>query len=166
MDALELFRTAAISIRTNKTRSLLTALGIVIGVASVILLVSIGSGLQVFITSEFATLGSNLVYVAAGRVSLSSGPPGSAASKFTFNDVADLGRLGDPITQASGLIRKVVLAKYRNQTLTAFIGGVDETYLPGRNLKLAAGEYFTQSAVQRSQMVAVIGWKVKTELFK
>lgn len=166
MDTLELFRTAAISLRTNTTRSLLTALGIIIGVASVILLVSIGSGLQAFITSEFATLGSNLVYVAAGRVSFGSGPPGSAASKFTFSDVADLGRLGDPITQASGLIRKVVLAEYRSQTMTSFVGGVDEKYLPGRQLKLAAGEYFTQSAVERSQMVAVIGWKVKTELFK
>ena len=166
MDTLELFRSAAISIRTNKTRSLLTALGIIIGVASVILLVSIGSGLQAFITSEFATLGSNLVYVAAGRVNFGSGPPGSADSKFTFNDVANLGQLGDPVTQASGIIRKVVLSKYRSQTLTSFVGGVDESYLPGRQLKLAAGEYFSRSAVERSQMVAVIGWKVKTELFK
>src|SRR3990167_1201745 len=157
MDTWELFRTAAVSIRTNKTRSLLTALGIIIGVASVILLVSIGSGLQAFITSEFATLGSNLVYVTAGRVSFSSGPPGSTTSKLTFADVENLGRLGDSITQASGLIRKVVLAKYRSQTMTSFMGGVDETYLPGRQLELAAGDYFSQSAVQRRSMVAVVG---------
>ena len=75
MDSLELFRTASVSIRTNKTRSFLTALGIIIGVASVILLVSIGSGLQAFITSEFETLGSNSVFVIPGRGGFQNGPP-------------------------------------------------------------------------------------------
>ena len=53
MDTLEIFRSAARAIRTNKVRSVLTTLGIIIGVASVILLVSIGSGLQAFVTKEF-----------------------------------------------------------------------------------------------------------------
>ena len=166
MDTLELFRTAGISIRTNKTRSILTALGIIIGVASVILLMSIGSGLQGFVESEFETLGSNLVYVAPGRVDFGSGPPGSNASKFTFNDVEALGRMGDPITEASGIISRGVVVKYRNETVGGYITGVDEKYLPGRGLKLQTGSYFGKNSVERSQMVAVIGDKVYEELFK
>ncbi|MDO8487947.1 MAG: ABC transporter permease [bacterium] len=167
MDGLELFRTAIDAIKTNKTRSLLTALGIIIGVASVILLVSIGSGLQSFITGEFESLGSNTVFIAPGRMSgFGGGPPGSIASKFTWNDITNLGRLGEPVTKASGFITKPTLAKYQNRTVTAAITGIDENYLPDRKLKLATGKFFSKSSLERSQLVAVIGWHVYEELFK
>ena len=80
------------SILRNKTRSILTMLGIIIGVASVILLVSIGHGLQKYITEQFEQLGANLVVVVPGRVArgggnaLSSGPPNFNGSKLTLAD--------------------------------------------------------------------------------
>lgn len=87
MDLKEIFVLALRSIRRNKTRSLLTALGIIIGVASVILLVSLGQGLQNYITGQFEDLGTNLVVVLPGKVSLESGfsqgPPNFAGSKLT-----------------------------------------------------------------------------------
>ena len=64
----EIFKLAIKSIRRNKSRSALTALGIIIGVASVILLVSLGQGLQNYITGQFETLGANQVYVLPGQV--------------------------------------------------------------------------------------------------
>ncbi len=85
MDTVEVFRMAYTAIRTNKTRSFLTTLGIIIGVGSVILLVAIGSGLQAFVTKQFKDLGSNILLVAPGKVNISSGggPPISAEAKFT-----------------------------------------------------------------------------------
>ena len=75
MDTIEIFRTATTAIRTNKVRSFLTTLGIIIGVASVILLVSIGAGLQGYVTREFEALGSNVLYISPGRVRFTGGPP-------------------------------------------------------------------------------------------
>jgi len=68
MDTVELFKTAGVAIRTNKTRSVLTTLGIIIGVASVILLVAVGNGLQAYVTGEFEALGANRVMVMPGKV--------------------------------------------------------------------------------------------------
>ena len=68
-----LFKIALQSLLTNKTRSLLTSLGIIIGVTAVILLVGIGQGLQVYIAGQFENLGSNLIYVLPGQVFNESG---------------------------------------------------------------------------------------------
>jgi len=64
----ELFEVAFLSLLRNKLRAILTMLGIIIGVSSVILLISIGSGLQGFVTQQFESLGSNLIFVVPGQV--------------------------------------------------------------------------------------------------
>src|SRR3989344_5257241 len=87
MDTVELFKTAGVAIRTNKTRSVLTTLGIIIGVASVILLVAVGNGLQAYVTGEFEALGANRVMVMPGKVKFGSAPPGfGVEAKFDFED--------------------------------------------------------------------------------
>jgi len=86
----EAFQIGFNAIKGNKIRAFLTMLGIIIGVAAVILLVSIGSGLQQYITRQFEDLGSNLVIIMPGKVSFQDegaregGPPGIAANKLTF----------------------------------------------------------------------------------
>ena len=92
MRMFEYLKIALLAIRTNKVRSVLTMLGIIIGVASVILLVSIGTGLQNFVTEQFASLGSNTLWVMPGKVDLSQGPRSTAManSKFQLSDVKDL----------------------------------------------------------------------------
>src|SRR3990170_7695783 len=116
MDTIEIFRTATTAIRTNKVRSFLTTLGIIIGVASVILLVSIGSGLQAFVTKEFESLGSNVLFVSPGRVSFGGGPPQNVEAKFDFDDVRRIGNLGSPIVKASGMISRGATLKYRSES--------------------------------------------------
>lgn len=166
MDPIELINSAMLAIKTNKTRSVLTTLGIIIGVASVILLVSIGTGLQAFVTSEFESLGSNIIFIAPGRISFQGGPPQNTESKFRFADLDGLEALGEPIVDASALISRPTTSKYQSHSYTgSTITGVDEKYLPGRDLELAGGQFFSKSAVERGQLVAVIGWKVKEELF-
>ena len=165
MDNIELFRSAAVAIRTNKTRSILTTLGIIIGVASVILLVSIGNGLQAFVTREFESLGSNILLISPGKVSFSGGPPRNVEAKFDFNDIKEIGDLGDPIVKATGMISRGGTLKYRSKTFYGNIAGVSEEYLDYGNVEVKMGSFFTKNMLERSQMVAVIGHKVYEELF-
>jgi putative ABC transport system permease protein len=94
----ETFSIAINAIKANKTRTFLTMLGIIIGVAAVILLVSIGSGLQQYITKEFEDLGTNLVMVMPGQMRFEDeggregGPPGVSSNKLTLKVVDKLER--------------------------------------------------------------------------
>lgn len=165
MDRIELFRSAGRAIRTNKTRSVLTTLGIIIGVASVILLVSIGSGLQKFVTAEFESLGANTLFIAPGKINLGGGPPQNVEAKFDFDDVGRIADLGEPIVRARGMISRGATMKYRSKSFYGNITGTSEDYLDFGNVKIADGSFFGRSAVERSQMVAVLGHKVYEELF-
>src|SRR5581483_8292965 len=84
MDINETIRSSTTAILANRMRSFLTILGIVIGVMSVILLVSVVSGLQVYITSQSQGLGSNLMFVIPGKVGGGRGPGGIQANKLCF----------------------------------------------------------------------------------
>src|SRR3989338_7021585 len=103
MNFAEYLKLSFAALRASKIRSLLTMLGVIIGVTSVILLVSIGSGLQSFVTEQFASLGSNTLWVMPGEVDLSQGPRSMAmsTSKFELSDVSDLERGSDYIKRAS-----------------------------------------------------------------
>jgi len=168
MDIFELLRSSVQAIRTNKVRSFLTTLGIIIGVASVILLVSIGNGLQAFVTKQFQDLGSNLLFIAPGKVNIRSGggPPISAEAKFTFDDVRALKNLGAPITDAFGSILKPATAKYINKTYDITVLGAVANYNKIRNIGVKTGSWFNVSAVERSQTVVVLGPKVVEKLFR
>jgi putative ABC transport system permease protein len=168
VDAVEVVRSAVTAIRTNKVRSFLTALGIIIGVASVILLVAIGSGLQGFVTKQFQDLGSNLVFVLPGKVSLRSGggPPVSTEAKFTFDDVREIKALGAPITTAFGSILKQSTAKYMEKTHDVSVVGASNESMRMRNIKVTVGVLISAQMVERAQRVAVLGPKVVEKLFR
>jgi putative ABC transport system permease protein len=167
MDTTEIFRSAILAIRTNKSRSFLTTLGIIIGVASVILLVSIGNGLQVYVTKQFESLGANLIFVAPGKIKISSGGgrPMNFTSKFTFDDVRELERLGGAISKVSGQLTKSGTAKLGNKAYDITLEGVDEKYPAMTNIKVQSGQLITKSMVERSQNMVVVGPKVVANLF-
>lgn len=165
MDLAELFRSALLAIRTNKSRSVLTTLGIVIGVASVIALTSIGTGLQAFVAKEFESLGSNTLFISPGRVRFSGGPPQNVEAKFDFEDVENISRLGSPIVKASGMVSRGITLTYKSKSYYGNVAGVPEDYLDFNNIEIEQGKFFRKSSVDRAQMVAVIGHKVYTELF-
>ncbi len=119
-------------------------------------------------TSEFESLGSNVIFIVPGRVNFRAGggPPQSFESKFKFADIDGLLRLGEPITEASALINRPVTSKYLTRTYTdSTLVGVNEKYLPSRKLQLASGQFYSQSSVERGQLVAVIGATVGEKLF-
>ena len=161
------FRLALISLSLNKGRSLLTILGIVIGTSSVILLVAIGNGLQSVVNEQFASLGSNLIFVVPGKINIRQGPgrPPTFTPKFSFTDVRNLTRLGGPIISASGLINKNSTAKYGPNSYDVTLNGIDENYGLIRSTKAQSGRFIEKNMVEGSQSVVVIGPNVVKNLF-
>src|SRR5882724_13539458 len=90
MNIGELLTLSLHALRANKMRSILTMLGVIIGVFAVILLVSIGSGLQSYITNQISGLGSNLIFVIPGRVGGARTPGGQQTNKLIVNDAKKL----------------------------------------------------------------------------
>lgn len=159
------------SILRNKTRSVLTMLGIIIGVASVILLVSIGQGLQKYITDQFEQLGANLVVVVPGRVArgggnaLSSGPPNFNGSKLTLSDAAGVAKIQGPIESVGTGIETPGSVSYLGKTKYTTVAGMDAQYMKIRNLDVSRGKNITVSDVRAERNVVVLGETVIQKLF-
>ncbi len=167
-----ILKTALVSLNRNKVRSLLTVLGVIIGVSSVILLTAIGSGLKNMIQDQFQSLGSNIIYVMPGNVlakgkgfSGDSMRAGFLNSKLKTIDVNHINRLGSPVVKAVPVNQLQQQARYRTNTYTVTLTSSDPEYAKIRDLHMVQGRFFTQAENQGHQKVAVIGHKVKTELF-
>lgn len=167
MQISENIKLALTALFTNKIRSILTMLGIIIGVASVILLVSIGTGLQNFVTNQFTSLGSNTLWVMPGKVDFSQGPRSAfmANSKFELSDVADLERGSAHIKQASPLVQGFGTFSNKGKTSSTEIWGVWENYFEITNFEPEFGRIITQNDVERSRRVIVLGHKPAEDLF-
>lgn len=169
IDFSEIGRLALKSILRNKTRSILTMLGIIIGVAAVILLVALGQGLQSYITNQFEALGSNLVMVLPGRVSVESGfsqgPPNFAGSKLTLRQSEQIAKLGGAVEDAGAAMEMPAKVSYKGKTKYTTVDGLSENYGKIRNLKVAPGREFVSSDVNSGRNVAVIGTSVRDALF-
>jgi len=167
MNITEYFLLALRALRTNKIRSMLTMLGIIIGVASVILLVSIGTGLQAFVTSQFASLGSNKVFVLPGKVDLKrvGGRPTTPVSKFELDDVNDIIRSSDVITDVTPVLTQTGTVIYQGEIVSSEVFGVWENYFKMGNFSVEKGSSITQSDVERTRKVIVLGSKPAKDLF-
>lgn len=170
MEILEIFKLALIALKTNKSRSFLTILGIIIGVASVILLVSIGSGLQAFVTSQFEALGSNTLYVLPGKVDLKASSGFTAAilnvSKFNLSDIDRLERSGGAIKRVTPTMAGMGIINYKGETITVEVAGVWPIYFDITNFRISQGRLFSKNDEEKSSRVAVFGSKPTNDLFK
>ncbi|MGI6278557.1 MAG: ABC transporter permease [Patescibacteria group bacterium] len=163
---LEIFKVALRSLWANKMRSFLTMLGIIIGVAAVIALVSIGTGLKLFITEQFEALGSNLIYVYPGD--LSGGFREQALiSKIRLEDQHHqaIARLDMPIEAISAMTQVADEAKYRENTFTSVILGAESSYGQIANVDLEIGRFFSENEEERRKKVAILGNRAVEEIF-
>jgi putative ABC transport system permease protein len=139
----------------------LTTLGIVIGVSSVILLVSIGSGLQNYVTEQFQNLGSNVIYILPGKVKFSQGGGGyGIVNKLEFNDVKKIAKLGNPIIASSMYFQKSISIKYKTTNSDSELNGIDENSQKVLNQKQTIGTWFSRFQISTSKKVAVVGTTV------
>ena len=166
MDPLEYIRIAFTALWINKIRSVLTMLGIIIGVASVILLVSIGTGLQSFVTEQFASLGSNVVFVLPGQVNFRGPSRAIPVSKFEISDVRSLERAGPTIKRVAPATQSNARLTYRSTTISVPVIGLWENVFTIRNLTIGLGKLITQNDVNRQRKVIVLGPKTARDLFE
>ncbi|WP_433718365.1 ABC transporter permease [Actinoplanes sp. CA-051413] len=162
MRVAEAWRVALDALRANRLRSVLTMLGVVIGVAAVVALVAIGTGTKQQIEQQVEGLGSNLLIVVPGRLEAGSAP---SVSTLSLDDVDAVSRVvGDrnrvAVTVASG---ETVRAGSRSSF--ASMQGVLETTPSVFVRRLDRGTYLTRSDVNTARRVAVLGAGVATQLF-
>jgi putative ABC transport system permease protein len=162
MRLAEAARVAWEALRTNKLRSGLTMLGVVIGVMSVVLLVAIGTGARNEVTSAVGSLGSNILFVAPGTLEFGTAP---SVSRLRLEDVRRVGdALGDPrrvaTTVASG---EVAMVGTRRTNVN--VQGTNETIPLVFDRSLARGGFFTASDVETRRRVAVLGADPADALF-
>ncbi|MDP9398995.1 MAG: ABC transporter permease [Actinomycetota bacterium] len=158
----EAFRVALDALRANRLRSLLTMLGVIIGVAAVVALVAIGSGAKREVESQVEGLGSNLILVLPGRVEFGSAP---SVSRLELADVDVLSRVvGDPRAVAT-TVASGELARVGNREAFVTVNGVNENASVVFNRPLARGENISATDVDTRRRVAVLGSGAADRLF-
>src|SRR4030042_4510030 len=153
MNLYEYIKLAFQALRTNKVRSILTMLGIIIGVSSVILLVSIGTGLQEYVTTQFQALGANTIFVMPGKLDLknmqSAGTAMMTVSKLEVSDVEDIQRGSSVIAFASPAVAGGGILTYRGKKKKTQIAGIWENYFQIMNFPPQSGDLIRQNDVER-----------------
>ncbi|MCJ7724440.1 MAG: ABC transporter permease, partial [Anaerolineales bacterium] len=164
MKLSEALRISWDAILKNKVRSFLTMLGIIIGVAAVIIMVGISAGTEATIQEQITSLGSNLVFV---QGAFSRGGPGQPQTGgLVFDDAAAIQNGIDGVTA-------VVVEQYSTETVKAGDVTLENVEILGtttgfpavRDMEIADGRYFTDADIDRKQKVAVLGYSLAEELF-
>ncbi|MGD2205854.1 MAG: ABC transporter permease [Anaerolineae bacterium] len=162
MSIYESLRTATLGVTTNKLRAALTMLGVIIGVASVVALLSIGEGVEESITNEIQGIGSNLVFINADQPDDSTAP--------AHITTADAKALADPfnvpaLMAVAPLMQGSLQVTYDDEDMDVTVGGTNSHYLEVRSLDMAMGGFLTEADLEDQARVAVLGWGVYSDLF-
>lgn len=174
MNTERVFSIAIKALWTNKVRSLLTMLGVIIGVGSVVLLTSIGTGLQIYVEQQFADLGSDTIFVSPGNPFGENGGFGNQEQAFIDSTKGILKRrYFDQIMRenrdviANGVVSGFSSgqAKFGSTTKKVTIYGVTPSFQSVSNMPTESGHWFTDSDEERGKRVVMLGNKVAEELF-
>jgi putative ABC transport system permease protein len=161
-----IFKTSIKNIIKSRMRGLLTALGIIIGVGSVIIMVAVGEGAQVNIEQQISSMGSNLIVIFPG-VMQSGGISRGAGSfnRFTLDDVEKIKKEAALIKGVTPNVRSSAQVISKNGNWSTSIEGASTDFLEVRNWKIESGEFFTDRDEISRAKVAVLGKDVATNLF-
>ncbi|MDO8570254.1 MAG: ABC transporter permease [Candidatus Daviesbacteria bacterium] len=172
MNLRQTIKIALRALKTNKTRSILTMLGVVIGVMSVILLVSVGSGLQKYVTDQLEGIGSNLIIIMPGKIDLSKMGEGGGGmglnfmtSKLTEKDAKDLVTNSNYISAAIPGTAAQSALKYGDQKMFSEVNGLIYNFNEVMKSPLSEGDYFTESDDRAGKKVVVIGSGIAEKFF-
>ena len=154
------------SIMRNRMRSLLTSLGIVIGVCSVIVMVAVGQGTQQKIVNKIASLGTNLLMVRPGTSQFGGISRGAGSeNRLTLDDVDKISKEAYYADAVSPLVTAGVQVIGGGNNWNTSINGVSVDYLKIKDWKLESGEFFEEKDIRSKKKVVVLGETVADELF-
>jgi putative ABC transport system permease protein len=150
----------------NRMRSGLTTVGIIIGVGSVIAMVSIGEGAKSAIQAQVASMGTNMILILPGATSVGGvrGVSGSAVT-LTVNDALDLRKKVPALRETGWAKRDVMQIVYGNQNVNVPVNGISPTYLTIRDWSFTSGGPFTEEEMEATSRVALLGQTVADNLF-
>jgi macrolide transport system ATP-binding/permease protein len=157
---------AAQALARNKTRSMLTMLGVFIGVAALIAMVAVGQGANEAVRKQIESLGTNLLVVLPGATTLGGVRAGyGSASTLTVSDVQAIRRECDAVGNVSYLIRQLGQIQYANKNWSTNIQGVSANYPPITNWVIASGRGISNEDNHEAAQVAVLGQSAYRQLF-
>ena len=166
MPLIEAFRSALSAIASNALRSVLTMLGIVIGVAAVIAMVAIGSGARNLVDRQIRSLGANLAVITPGNVTQGGARLGAgAASTLTDDDAAAIKREIEGVAAAAPFVRGQAQVVNGAQNWNTGVFAVDEDWFTAREWSVASGREFDPEEIRRGEIVVLLGQTVARNLF-
>ncbi len=167
MNLLECFRVAARALTANKLRTILTMLGIIIGVGAVVGLMSVGRGAQASITASIQSQGTNLLFVRPGAIQtggVRTGQGGAGTLTYEDSEVLGDGRLPQIAALAPEINQTVQLIS-GSQNYSARVIGTTPDYQDVRNFHVANGEFFTRQNLEARSSVIMLGATVAETLY-
>jgi putative ABC transport system permease protein len=167
MSFLLLLKTSLQVLRTNRRRTLLTTLGIIIGVAAVIVVMSVGAGAQSLIFDQINSVGSNLIGVLPGY-SEDNGPPSSVmgvtVTSLKDEDVQAIKKIKE-ISAATSYVRGVETVQWGAQKTDATFVGTTDEYVDVEDAQVMMGSFFDSVAANTVSREVVLGWQIYKDLF-
>jgi putative ABC transport system permease protein len=161
----ETVRLALQAILRNALRSFLTVLGVVIGVAAVIAMVTIGQGTTAQVTADVAKLGTNLLMVRPGQGFRGAGGARSTATSFDTGDVDAIGDQIGGVREVAPASTGAITAIYGNENWSTSVVGTDNRYIDVREWRVARGRLFQDRELHGGAAVCIIGATVREKLF-
>jgi len=155
------------ALQANRNRTFLTILGIVIGISSVIVIMSVGAGAQSLIFNQFASVGTNLIGIMPGYAD-EKGPPASAMgvtiTTLKNSDAEALKKITE-VTAVASYVRGVDTVQYQSQKMDTNFSGVTADYPLVEQAEIELGSFFDEGQDREMARVAVLGYEVWQELF-
>jgi len=162
---LRAFKVALTALTANKLRSTLAVLGIIIGVAAVIMVVAMGRGAQAKVEDSITKMGVNMIFVYPGAVSKgASGAKTSSAETLCLEDCDAIARISH-VAAVAPEVRRTYQIKFMNRNEAAQVIGTTPPHLQIRNFKVEHGTYFDKSAILGRLRVCVMGASIARKLF-
>ncbi|MCI0663268.1 MAG: ABC transporter permease [Acidobacteria bacterium] len=168
MNILMIFKIAIRALARNKMRSALTMLGIIIGVAAVIAMVSIGQGAQASVQEQIASVGTNLLFVGGGSQNIGgvrSGTGQSSINTLTVEDIDAIRREIPTVAMATPTVNARAQLIFGNQNWNSQLQGVNEQFPQIRKWEVGSGEFFTEADIRTAARIVVIGNTIAESLF-
>ena len=167
MSFLDLLRLAAGTFRGNRRRTLLSLLGVAIGVSSVLLLTSLGEGARRYMENQFASLGSDMLTVFPGRVETTGGIPGmgGAPNDLTIEDARALSLRLSGVRSVAPVVLANDTVAYRQRTRQAAVVGATAELREVRDLEVRRGRFLSEGPWDRGGTEVVLGVELARQLF-
>ncbi len=163
---LEIATMAVEALWSNRLRTSLTMLGVIIGIASVIMVTSVGQGVQKATEQQIQALGTNVMLVISGAARSGGISQGSgSATTLTWEDAQAIAQQSPAAEAVTAFLQRGGQVVYGEQNSSTSILGVDLNYSDVKEIKPQLGQFFTQDDLNNAESVTILGSKVKDDLF-